>query len=97
MVITSLFSSFYCNFPSQDEVRMFIKTLGLLLVLLSSYNKLAALGLVLALVAVSYPRDKGQNRKKTVFIIYIKKGKDKNVLFRSISPSKKLLSWLLMS
>ena len=66
MVITSLFSSFFCNCPSQDEVRMFIKTFGLLLVLLSSYNRLAALGLVLALVAASYPRDEGQNRTKKV-------------------------------
>ena len=64
MVLPLLLSSLFCNRPSQDEVRIFIKTIGLLLVLLSSYNRLAALGLVLSLIAISYPRNGGHNSNK---------------------------------
>ena len=64
MVIPLLLSSLVCKRPSQDEVRIFIKTIGLLLVLLSSYNRLAALGLVLSLIAISYHRNGGHSSIK---------------------------------
>ena len=74
MVIALLFSSLFCDRPSQNEIRIFVKTLGLLLILLSSYNKLAALGVVMFLIAtsISYPRDQGQRRKEKVSLAYIK-------------------------
>ena len=68
MVIPLLLSSLFCKRPSQDEVRIFINSIGLLLILLSSYNRLAALGLVLSIIAISYPRDGGHNRQKKVNI-----------------------------
>lgn len=78
---------------------MFIKTLGLLLVLLSSYNRLAALGLVLALMAISCPRGEEQNSKEKVIHQRIELGirYKYRCTFRKIFPSKKLLSWLLKS
>ena len=75
MVIALLFSSLFCDRPSQNEVRIFVKTLGLLLILFSSYNKLAAFGVVMFLIAtsISYPRDQGQRRKEKVGVIGIHK------------------------
>ena len=74
MVIALLFSSLFCDRPSQNEVRISVKTLGLLLILLSSYNKIAALGVVMFLIAtsISYPRDQGQRRKEKVLLAYVK-------------------------
>ena len=73
MVIALLLSSLFCNRPSQNEVRIFIKTFGLLLILLSSYNKLAALGAVMFLTAISssYPRDEKHKMKEKVSVIHI--------------------------
>ena len=72
MVIALLFSSLFCNRPSENEVRMLIKTLGLLLILLSSYNKLAALGAVMFLIAISisYPRDGRHKMKEKVSVTH---------------------------
>ena len=98
MVIALLFSSLFCNRPSQNEVRMLIKTLGLLLILLSSYNKLAAIGAVMFLIAISYPRDGRHKLKEKVSVTHtyyvLIHGPDR---FRSIFPSMKLPSLLLMS
>ena len=73
MVTALLFSSLFCNRPSENEVRMLIKTLGLLLILLSSYNKLAALGAVMFLTAISisYPRDERHKMKEKVSVTHI--------------------------
>ena len=62
----SILSSLFCNRPSEDDVRIFIKTLGLLIVLLSSFNRLAAFGMVMSLMAITYPRNKEENSKETV-------------------------------
>ena len=98
MVIPLLLSSLFCKRPSQDEVRIFINSIGLLLILLSSYNRLAALGLVLSIIAISYPRDGGHNRKKKVNIAINHWGKKKrNVFIRSIFRFMKIHCWLLMS
>ena len=72
MVIPLLLSSLFCKRPSQDEVRIFINSIGLLPILLSSYNRLAALGLVLSLIAISYPRNRRHNSKKKEVIQKIK-------------------------
>ena len=73
MVIALLLSSLFCNRPSQNEVRIFIKTFGLLLILLSSYNKLAALGAVMFLTAISisHPRDERHKMKEKVSVTHI--------------------------
>ena len=99
MVIPLLLSSLFCKRPSQDEVRIFINSIGLLPILLSSYNRLAALGLVLSLIAISYPRNRRHNSKKKEVIQKIKLSDrwEEREMFRSIFPSKIIPSWLLRS